>query len=562
MVSITNFSPSKNSPAGLKDDIKFEIGDLRGTDGSINLPDTSFIALTDIAAQEAGAKDAIVYINVGSATSDTIVLDSLSLTVATHQQIVDETQRISPIRQQVRASPSSFMILRFGNNTILSPSDKQSINQLAPSLTQATKGNILDEFSSWSSFVGLPATLTSFISTSTTKFSKVIKAVDTQTIEVSDTTLFGANGVVSIVNPRYQQEAFKSGFNLNSSPRDVVYLKVKSVDIVKSTVTFFPTGLSPSLGTTSDGNNILFSTKEMDSFSLGSVLAIPGTPVLFDQKADPTAFSLKEAETIVESEIPLTRIYAPKTAQPDGKATFIGNLDRTSLSVIMYDDDQEILLVKEGDAQAGVGVDYRLVTDKSAPNYGSVQVAVSLKSSPASIPISGVATIGATAVQLSVRIVSTPNQIADNSSDKTPPAPGEFYFNFQIKLPDGRLINLNKYGTIRVFDTITFLSAPRSQNGQVLGTAIVHGVEVSSSLIVLDKPLQVNLSNKTIIEIPQAPLNPGRKYRITVSCQDKEGPTPTPTSPVPAPATDSTGVILTNEPALPPVAAGTISITT
>ena len=544
MVQFADFAPT--TPASLKDNITFRITQLGPFEpNSPSVPQfptgsTSFVALTDIEATAAAAQEAILYINVNTdASTDKILLDNLSLAVATQAQVVEEVQRVAPLRATVRATMSSFIQIQFGGKVILTQSDKLAANDLKVTTTMTAKGEILDRYKDFSHLGGLlPTAFTNFVISSTTNFAIVKSIAGSTTIQVSNPTLFHQNDYITIINPASQLDgALRNGYLADPDsfpPRDVIFLKVINIDPTNSTLTLAPTTLSPILPSGS-----LFSAPEIKAINVdgSKLIAISGIPVLFDQKAAGIGYSLIEANSMIEAEIPYTRVYAPKTPQPDHTHQYIGNLDRTSLAVSLYDDDQEAPLIKQGEAQPGVGVDYKLITDKASSHFGDVMVTIKLTATPATIPILGVASAGASAVKLSVRIASTPSRLqalgqggssigskigtAANNFSQTPETPGEYYFNFQIKDSKGNLVNLNKYGTIRIFDTISFYSAPPIQGGTLLGTAMVHGVDTANSLITLDKPLAFDLSNGAVVQIPQTPLNPGRKYRITMSCVDR-----------------------------------------
>ena len=566
MVQFADFTPT--TPANLKDNITFRITRLGPFEPNSTVPQfpagsTSFVALTDIEATAAAAQEAILYINVNTdSNADKVLLDNLSLAVATQAQVVEEVQRVAPLRATVRATMSSFIEIQFGGKVILTQSDKLAANDLKVTTTMTAKGEILDRYKDFSHLGGLlPTAFTNFVISSTTNFAIVKSITGNTTLQVSNPTLFHQNGYITIINPASQLDgALRNGYLVDPDgfpPRDVIFLKVINIDPTNSTLTLAPTTLSPILPSGS-----LFSAPEIKAINVdgSKLIAISGIPVLFDQKAAGIGYSLTEANSMIEAEIPYTRVYAPKTPQPDHTHQYIGNLDRTSLAVSLYDDDQEAPLVKQGEAQPGVGVDYKLITDKASPHFGDVMVTIKLTATPATIPILGVASAGASAVKLSVRIASTPSRLqalgqggssigtnsslnkatfgaaglltsavnfqskigtAANNFSQTPETPGEYYFNFQIKDSKGNLVNLNKYGTIRIFDTISFYSAPPIQGGTLLGTAMVHGVDTANSLITLDKPLAFDLSNGAVVQIPQTPLNPGRKYRITMSCVDR-----------------------------------------
>jgi hypothetical protein len=577
MVQFADFAPT--TPANLKDNITFRITELGPFDPlnhSVSLfPEgsTSFVALTDTAATTAASKEAILYINVNTdANADKILLDNLSLAVATQAQVIEEVQRVAPLRAAVRATSSSFVEFKFDGKVILTQSDKLAAKDLKVTTTMTVKGEILDRYKEFSTLGHvLPTAFTNFVISSTTNFATVKSVTGNTTIQVDNPTFFQQGGFITIINPAAQLDgALRNGYLTDPDsfpPRDIIFLKVVSINPTNSTLTLAPTTLSPILTATPTGpaaslrtSESLFSVPDIQAINGGTLTAISGIPVLFDHKAAGIGYSLTEANTMIEAEIPYTRIYAPKIDQPNPTHQYIGNLDRTSLAVSLYDDDQEAPLIKQGEAQPGVGVDYKLITTTGSPHFGDVIVTIKLTATPAIVPILGIASAGASAVKLSVRIASTPGRLqtlgqggsniqtnstvnqatlgtagvlakainlqskvgtAASNFSQAPQTPGEYYFNFQIKDSKGNLVNLNKYGTIRIFDTISFYSAPPIQGGTLLGTAMVHGVDTASSLIILDKPLSFNLSNGAVVQIPQTPLNPGRKYRITMSCVDR-----------------------------------------
>jgi hypothetical protein len=110
---------------------------------------------------------------------------------------------------------------------------------------------------------------------------------------------------------------------------------------------------------------------------------------------------------------------------------------------------------------------------------------------------------------------------------------GEFYFNRQIEIR-GQSVNINKYGTIRLLDQIEIIKIYDGTE-TVVHKAQVQHVDEKQNMIVLDKPIPVNLGiastqaeqaiqnqTKYYLRVPQTPLNPGRKYRVVVHALDRE----------------------------------------
>lgn len=570
MVKIINFTPTRNRPSGLKDDIKFSITELAPFEPNsaflLNIPkmdETTFLRLTDLEAQEFATKDSILYINVSpDTTTSKVLIDNLSLSTATHQQIIDEVQRVSPIRESVRKNPSSFVALEFAGKTILNQAEKLDASISSPlSYSRSTKGKILDIASGFKTYkAAADKAFTNLVIGADTRITEVQEVLTGTTIRVASAIGFQVDGFITIINPRYFLDgAVQNNFLTipnDFPPRDVLLFRIKTVTIqvgFAAILELLPTSLSPLLTSTS-----LFSSPEMESINVTKdrALATSGVPVLLREKSISSSVSLLEAEKIIESEIPDTRLYAPKTPQPNGQAQFIGNLDRSTLAVVMEDDDNEVSLIKAGIAQPGISVDYKLVTEKGTSNYGNVDVTIRLSSSPAKAPTSGVSSIGATAIRLGARIASTPGRLnqlgaaaadsnaleraigvdalkeiaiaSKNFSQKDLDA-SEFYFNHQLRTSTGELVNLNKYGTIRILDKITIRW--KVNNQEKILQAVIKGVDERNSLIILDRPLTSDIPSGAVVEVPQTPLNPGRRYRISISCQDRDGPSTTPSIP-------------------------------
>ena len=550
MITFKRFLPSSDSRAGLKDDITFAASELSPFEpNSTTVPAfdeglTSFHSLTDIeATKEIQNQGSILYVNVDpNAPIAKTTIDNLNLIPATQQQVIDEIQRVAELRKEVRNNLSSFVSINIDEKQILTSSTQFS-RFSAIDLFLSKKGDILDVATELSSYQGLlPTTFTNFVIGTTQKYAQVIEIVDKNKVKVDKIAGFVVNGYFTMANPKYfAQGAIRSDFlaaHNSYPPRDVQFFKIAAIDSNTKIITLVETYLSPDLG--SDFVPTLFSTPEIQSVNEDKdlIVAYAGAPILYSYHHLPAALPLLDAQTFIEGEIPATKIYLPKSKKnPD--ATYIGNLKRESLDVLMYDDDTEVFLVKAGEAQPSVSVSYKLLTEKDSTNYGDVEVKIKLESYPAKVQTEGVANVGATAIRLSAKMAIVPVRLLDSSLEKTKlnngtvnkrtnqpnisksdkRTDGEFYFSYQTRLPTGQIVNLNKYGTIRVKDRINIYDP----SGNILSNNVIKTVDIENSLIILEKPLGVTLASRSIIEIPQTPFNPGRKYSISISATDKLG---------------------------------------
>lgn len=604
MIKVVRFSPTDEKRAGLKDDISFAFSELAPFEPNTTISkfpegQRSFRSLTDVEAQVLADQDAIIYVNVDpdSPTSKTIfeptvevdpntgeqrTVDGFSIIPATVQQITDEIQRVGDIRAQVRSSLSNFLALKFKigdeEKQILTQGDKESIEDSEISLRRATKGEVLDTADEFNTLSGLsPAAFTNYIiSASEGKFTAAVSVPETNILEVESAGLFVKGQFVTISFPRSLLDgALVPQFSDNPNdfpPRDVVFVKIQSVNVADSTIKLGPTQFSPLL------SGSVFTQPEIDAINNKELAVVaPGIPVLFNQKSADFSLSLNEARTFIEGEIPVTILYTPRQAQPDGSATFIGNLKRTSVTVDIIEDGNRVPLVTQGEAQPGVSVDYRLVTT-AGPAYGDVEVNVRLVAPNARLPLAGPVSNGSSVVRVGTRIASTPGRLkplgAAVDQNKSPilqlptvdffaeaaaaiqnfseenVEPGEFYFNQQIRTATGEVINLNRFGTIRIFDTVLFKRRIGDVD-QTIATRKINGVDEANSLLILDTPLTVPLPADTVVEIPQSPFNPGRKYKIEVSAEDAEDSDPPPTTPQP-PSVGTTSAIQSPDNLVPP----------
>lgn len=237
--------------------------------------------------------------------------------------------------------------------------------------------------------------------------------------------------------------------------------------------------------------------------------AIPGVLMSRKKKTLSNELSLEEYIKRVDSEIPVTKIYKQVTESEEG-LRYLGNLDLQSLNIVLYDNDQEIMLIDRGVASPGTSVQYKLhrAADLDLDiQVGDVEVVIGLSSLNTPLRIRGFQPQGIQSIPLQVNIEQ--GKVVKN----------EFIFNLQAKNKEGRIIDLFRYGTIRIGDAISF----KTESNQLIGKYIIKEVDSAQNAIVLDKPLQTQLQSNAICEIEQTPLNPGRRYRISITCQDREG---------------------------------------
>lgn len=247
-------------------------------------------------------------------------------------------------------------------------------------------------------------------------------------------------------------------------------------------------------------------------------------PYQIDSVDGPTSFSMSSSMSGFE------KTELEVTSDIDNR--FVGNLDRASLRVVLYDDDNSVILVDQGEAQPGFAINYKLHAQANSQlgiEGGDVEVAVRLASFPARLPIVGQAIQGALGVQLGIQLRATPAEsppikstqdliAAANSDQKEDKDRQEYFFNLEITSSKGKVTSANKYGTIRVFDQIEF----KTPDGKttLYKTSIIR-VDTENNIIFFTEPLRQTLPPKTIVEIPQSPLTSGRRYRVIISASDR-----------------------------------------
>lgn len=280
------------------------------------------------------------------------------------------------------------------------------------------------------------------------------------------------------------------------------------------------------------------------------IIAIPGVPVLLNQKSTTAALSLFEAEAFIEGEIPKTKLYIPSGDTTTDLTEYVGNLYIPSVTVLLYEDDKEVSLVRRGRAEPGVSIDYKLITtDSLTQKFGDVQATIKLTGAEIDLPITGFTQSGSRAVQVGARLASTPSRTielgkafdsnsrivqafdpileitktAENFS-KEDETPGEFYFNKQFEIQN-KLIDLNSYGTIRLRDEVEIIKISNGVSTTII-TAKVEAILEQQNQIVLDKSIPTNINSDSttrfVVRVPQTPLNPNRRYRVTVHAVDRD----------------------------------------
>lgn len=319
--------------------------------------------------------------------------------------------------------------------------------------------------------------------------------------------------------------------------------------------------------------------------------------------------TLEEYSKLIEQEFPLSNLFAPTVSkEKTNKGLYLGNLYLPSLNVALYDDDTTVMLVQNGEAQPGVSVQYKLHKETQVPKpidatspspstaqvaaqVGDVDVTIKMTSPPAYVPIRGQLVLGAEELALGVRIASSSGRLVplgkdDNAKTNIEPnsllnpgskkgssvvsqldkfqdkvgetikrysekeLAGEFYFNFQAKNSKGESLNLNKYGTIRMFDEINIMWKDASERKYFLQKTSIAAIRDSTNTIVLKDQIRVlppmpflpdGRPTPVLVEIPQTPLHPARKYRLKISCVDKAEPVVLPsTLPTTSTSTPST----------------------
>ena len=539
MVKIDNFYPTPDSPAGLKDNISFTIKELLNSEGLAKLDGIKYASLSDLKAQSLASEGKTIYFDSQASSSSRTIIEAYDLAQAANEQISQEIQSVATIRSDVYSKQSAFCKLTDTDTGFqIVQMTKGETVKTYEDLTgkDPTRGHYPEDPPPPSANAYSPYM---FTKTLTGSRQKVVKPVGyNQPIDYYQYDGYITTDLTSDFHPGDNISVyFPNGFALESlnpnvffskidgiprsnvlAPRDVVFLKVM---LSSSTELFVShTSLSPTFEI--ESGKTIFSTPEIEAIKNGEAIICHGVPVLYKNSSLTSSMSLTEAYESIQSEIPYTRLFFPFYSDTGyASQRFFGNLDRQSLSVVLLDDDGEATLVDKGEAKYGSSLDLKLITspdEKTNTEVGDVNVTIKLFSSPAEIPIFGAVSQGASAVKLNMRITQTPK-----GRNKKTTEPGEFYFNYQIKTIYGEVINLNKYGTIRIFDKIVFKTATRSQNGSVIETRIIHGVDVENGILVLDKALSHNLPSQTICEIAQTPLNANRAYRVRVSCLDKSG---------------------------------------
>lgn len=260
------------------------------------------------------------------------------------------------------------------------------------------------------------------------------------------------------------------------------------------------------------------------------VLAVSGYPILVGDSVSKLAFSLTKVNQLIQSEIPQTRIYKPVVGIEE--FSLIGNLQKDSVCIFLHDDGNEIPLVTNGKANPGCSVEFKLATDPQ--NHYDVQTTITLFAPSIKIPILGPASQGVNAIKVAVDLISSKSTaIPDDSSlgsknqQQKVVTQSEFYFNKNATANDNKKINLNSYGTIRIFDAIKIFEKNQDGTFFEIEKNIVKGVLEKENLIILSSPLSKTITptsnKKYYVEIPQTPLNPNRNYKVVVLAKDRGG---------------------------------------
>jgi len=285
-------------------------------------------------------------------------------------------------------------------------------------------------------------------------------------------------------------------------------------------------------------DRILFTEQEKaaikDSESFQSVA---GYPILRGNRVSSGYAELGEFCELIRGEIPLTNLFLP-SRKPQEPTRFIGNLDLQSLNVSLIDDDNEIMLIQNGESQVGVSTEYKLNTEANIEGQvelGDVDVTINLTSFPAAIPLRSQLFAGQKEVTLGIRIAPVPEQVKKAFTggflretvrrfEFAPVNRLEFFFSLSIENSNGRS-NLSRYGTIRVFDEIEFAYVDSETGRQIsLHKTVIESINPEKNTVLLKEPFPSNQppERNVFALVPQSPLVAGRKYRTRISCQDRE----------------------------------------
>lgn len=284
----------------------------------------------------------------------------------------------------------------------------------------------------------------------------------------------------------------------------------------------------------------LFSLKEIqliNSCQMGSFIAVAGYPILSKRSVLPTIPSLESYLTLIQAEIPKTKLFSPvnlggvpvvneleknEIAQSES-ARFVGNLDRKSLRVVIHDNDSPVILVDQGEAQQGCAIDYKLYTQADANNnieYGDVQVTIRLEASPTRVPILGQPPSGSEGVQLNVDLKPSQRQTRNEDGTQTN-TQGEYVFSRVQRARGSNQKVSTSYGVLRTFDKVRIVTQDNRGTIVELGKVSIARVDVDNNIVFFTSKLKFAVPSNAFLEIPQSPLNPGRTYRVEVSCSDR-----------------------------------------
>jgi hypothetical protein len=591
-MQIVNFRPTEDDKnVGLKSNITFTFTQLEPFQPNSQTPllpnQNKFRQLRDtdvIKIQTGGNIEAILYTDP-SAISTTSSLRFLSavertgLSIALEDQIkaeVGSVGRVSSIRNQVKASLSNLISIKYKDVSglhkqipqLTTPTSNININTTSFEVVRATKGDILDVSDQIRNINAQPtlasnSRFTNFVMSSSEANKVVTQCVNNETIVVDSTSMFVVGQYITLV--------FSNNFNPASgtSERDVAVFKVKSVTQVSSP---FPLPPKTYITLNPTEKNELLAAEEIQAINVLSerVIAIPGIPILVNEKSLNASYSLYEMEGLVLGEIPFTNLFIPIGDTQLNKNNYIGNLYVPSVSVILYENDQEVILVKEGKSLPGCSIEYKLILEHKAGTqgeqdrqFGDVDVIIKLFGSKQRLPIQGIQRAGTQAITVGSRLASTPKKLTkigegsnvtgsplgkvsgfvplldavaeiktavDTEEDKDT---SEFYFNKQAQVKD-KVVNLNKYGTLRINDDVEVVGIFQGKE-TVIHKAKVKFVLADQQQVVLDKPLPVDVGfsfdpaeqfiikqTKYFINVPQTSLNPSRNYRIVIHAVDRE----------------------------------------
>lgn len=567
MIKVINFKPSREELAELGTEIAFTLTDLKRLDGvtpTSTLPESQFQNLTYDEALDLYKNNGKLFFNSdpNQPTQTRIVLGNQNLTPASPEQVLEEIQKLEKLRTTLLGSLSTLTKISIDGYSRLGAIkakekvefERDYLETLPIKVVPAKKSEVIQEKDLFLEYFS-PSNpqdkkfFSYYIYSNTTQFWKV-ESADNTSITLNFLPGFQVGEYITIAN------LTTSFANIQlPSIRDYLYLKVKQVEGRR-------VFLDASEGFPFDDEGKLLSDSEVNAINgrASLLLALRGVPVLFAETFgggnQGFALSLVDASKAILSDLPYTRLYSEKLNPENESASYLGNLERSSLQVTLIDDDREVALVQAGEATAGVSISYKLNTDSKKPEFGNVDVKLKLASIPALLRVSIGALIGDRALRLDARIkgttaeLSTPfsgdslvDQIVSTATFISKTGRGdedsrEFYFNYQattqktnfkdsidpitgivtrVPVLSEQKIDLYKYGTIRLGEPLELLNAQRS----VVQKVTIISIDQTTGTIVLRDPLATNVESGFYLRVPQSPLNPGREYRVTIGCKDK-----------------------------------------